>query len=108
MLNQYVIAYIDDILIYSKSEDEHIEHVRTILSRLQEHQLFVKAEKCEFHVQHTTFLGYHISHHGVEMDNSKIQAGTEWPQPSTIKKLKWFLGFVSFYRRFIRNYSMIA
>ncbi len=108
MLNQYVIVYIDDILIYSKSEDEHIKHVQTILSRLQEHQLFVKAEKCEFHVQHTTFLGYHISHHGVEMDNSKIHAVTEWPQPSTIKELQRFLGFANFYRRFIRNYSMIA
>ncbi len=103
MLNQYVIAYIDDILIYSKSEDEHIEHVRTILTHLHEHQLFVKADKCEFHVQHTTFLGYHISHHGVEMDNSKIQAVTGWPQPSTIKELQRFLGFANFYRRFIRK-----
>ncbi len=90
MLNQYVIVYIDDILIYSKSEDEHIKHVQTILSRLQEHQLFVKAEKCEFHVQHTTFLGYHISHHGVEMDNSKIHAVTEWPHHQQLRNFNDF------------------
>ncbi len=106
ILNQYVIAYVDDILIYSKSE--HIEHVRTILSRLLKHQLYVKAEKCEFHVQNTTFLGYHISHQGVEMDTSKIQAVTECPQPSTIKEIQRFIGFANFYRCFIRNYSMIA
>lgn len=88
VLNQYVVAYINDILIYSKSEAEHINHVRTVLSRLLKNQLYVKAEKCEFHVTQTSFLGYHISHHGVKMDELKIQAVTEWPQPSTVKELK--------------------
>ncbi|KAL0154822.1 hypothetical protein M9458_049085 [Cirrhinus mrigala] len=107
-MNKFVIAYIDDILIFSKSEAEHITHVRAVLSRLLDHQLYVKAEKCEFHVHQTSFLGYQVSHQGVKMDSSKIQAVTEWPQPSTIKELQRFLGFANFYRRFIRNYSTIA
>lgn len=85
-LNQCVVAYIDVILIYSKSECEHINHVKTVLSRLLDNHLYVKADKCEFHVKQTTFLGYNISHQGVEMDNSKVKAVTEWPQPTTVKE----------------------
>ncbi|KAL0199172.1 hypothetical protein M9458_007712, partial [Cirrhinus mrigala] len=107
-MNEFVIVYIDDILIYSKKEAEHITHVRAVLSRLLDNQLYVKAEKCEFHVRQTSFLGYQVSHQGVKMDSSKIQAVTDWPQPSTIKELQRFLGFANFYRRFIRNYSTIA
>ncbi|KAL0152968.1 hypothetical protein M9458_051721 [Cirrhinus mrigala] len=95
-INKFVIAYIDDILIYSKTETEHVAHVRAVLSRLLETQLYVKAEKCEFHPP------------GVKMDSTKVQAVTDWPQPSTIKELQRFLGFANFYRRFIRNYSTIA
>ncbi|KAI2664083.1 Transposon Tf2-6 polyprotein [Labeo rohita] len=108
LLNKYVIAYIDDILVYSKSAEEHVHHVRTVLTRLLKNQLYVKAEKCEFHVPQTSFLGYHISHQGVKMDTAKVQAVTEWPQPSTVKELQRFLGFANFYRRFIRDYSMVA
>ncbi|KAK3511603.1 hypothetical protein QTP70_011262 [Hemibagrus guttatus] len=108
IMNKYVVAYIDDILIYSKSEEEHQSHVRTVLTRLLENQLYVKAEKCEFHVQRTSFLGYNVSYQGVEMDNSKIKAVTEWPRPTTVKELQRFLGFANFYRRFIRNYSITA
>ncbi|KAL0148230.1 hypothetical protein M9458_056462 [Cirrhinus mrigala] len=108
LLKKYVIAYIDDILIYSKSEVEHVDHVRTLLSRLLENQLYIKAEKCEFHVKQTSFLGYNISHEGVKMDETKVKAVTEWPQPNTVKELQRFLGFANFYRRFIHNYSMVS
>ncbi len=108
LLNQCVVAYIDDILIYSKSEPEHIQHVKTVLSRLLDNQLYIKAEKCEFHVKQTSFLGYNISHQVVEMDDSKVRAVTDCPQPTTVKELQRFLGFANFYRRFIRNYSLIA
>ncbi|KAK3523680.1 hypothetical protein QTP70_008614 [Hemibagrus guttatus] len=108
ILNKYVVAYIDDILIYSKSEEEHQGHVRAVLTRLLKNQLYIKAEKCEFHVQRTAFLGYNVSYQGVEMDNSKITAVTEWPRPTTVKELQRFLGFANFYRRFIRNYSVTA
>ncbi|KAL0165801.1 hypothetical protein M9458_037645 [Cirrhinus mrigala] len=107
-INKFVIAYIDDILIYSKTEAEHVAHVRAVLSRLLETQLFVKAEKCEFHIHQTSFLGYQVSHQGVKMDSTKVQAVTDWPQPTTVKELQRFLGFANFYRRFIRDYSTIA
>ncbi len=108
LLNQFVVAYIADILIYSKSEAEHINHVKVVLSRLLENQLYVKAEKCEFHVNQTLFLGYHISHHGVKMDELKVQAVTECPQGTTVKELQRFLGFANFYRRLIRHYSTVV
>ncbi|KAK3542589.1 hypothetical protein QTP86_031286, partial [Hemibagrus guttatus] len=103
IMNKYVVAYIYDILIYSKSEEEHQSHVRTVLTRLLENQLYMKAEKCEFHVQRTSFLGYNVQEY-----NSKITAVTEWPRPTTVKELQRFLGFANFYRRFIHNYSITA
>ncbi|KAK3515960.1 hypothetical protein QTP86_004678 [Hemibagrus guttatus] len=108
ILGKWVIAYIDDILVYSTSLEEHVRHVREVLSRLQRHRLFVKLEKCEFHQSPMSFLGYVITRQGVEMDVSKVQAVTEWPSPSTVKELQRFLGFANFYRRFIRNYSSVV
>lgn len=108
LLNSCVIVYIDDILVYSKTREEQIQQVKTVLDRLLHHQLYVKAEKCEFHTTTTAFLGYHISPKGVEMDESKINAVTGWPAPTTNKELQRFLGFAHFYRRFIRNYSTVA
>ncbi|KAK3572273.1 hypothetical protein QTP86_030271 [Hemibagrus guttatus] len=108
ILGKWVIAYIDDILVYSTSIEEHVRHVQEVLSRLQRHRLFVKPEKCEFHQSTMTFLGYVITRQGVEMDVTKVQAVTEWPSPSTVKELQRFLGFPNFYRRFICNYSSVA
>ncbi|KAK3561756.1 hypothetical protein QTP86_013324 [Hemibagrus guttatus] len=108
ILGKWVIAYIDDILVYSTSLEEHVHHVREVLSRLQRHHLFIKPEKCEFHQTTMTFLGYVITWQGVEMDVTKVQAVTEWPSPTTVKELQRFLGFANFYRCFIRNYSSVA
>ncbi len=108
MLDRWVIVYIDDILIYSDTQEEHIRHVRSVLKRLLQHQLYVKGEKCEFHRTNTSFLGYIISQDGVSMDDKKVQAVLDWPQPQTVKELQRFLGFANFYRRFIRNFSSIA
>ncbi|KAI2646312.1 Transposon Tf2-6 polyprotein [Labeo rohita] len=108
MLNRWVIIYIDDILIYSNSLTEHVQHVRLILQRLIEHQLYAKLEKCEFHQERITFLGYVISPEGVAMDDSKGNAVRNWPRPKTLKELQRFLGFSNFYRRFIRNFSTVA
>ncbi|KAK3573775.1 hypothetical protein QTP86_032955 [Hemibagrus guttatus] len=108
ILGKWVIAYIDDILVYSTSLEEHVRHVREVLSRLQRHHLFVKPEKCEFHQTTMTFLGYVIMRQGVKMDVTKVQVVTEWPSPTTVKELQQFLGFANFYRHFIRNYSSVA
>ncbi|KAK3535046.1 hypothetical protein QTP70_002232 [Hemibagrus guttatus] len=88
--------------------EEHVLQVREVRARLQQHHLYVKLEKCEFHRSMVTFLGYVISHQGVEMDVVKVRAVTEWPAPSTVRELQRFLGFANFYRWFIRDYSSVA
>ncbi|KAK3557186.1 hypothetical protein QTP70_024684, partial [Hemibagrus guttatus] len=108
LLGKGVIAYIDDILVYSTSMEEHVCQVLEVLTRLQQHHLYVKLKKCEFHRSTVTFLGYVISHQGVEMDVVKVWAVTEWPAPTTVYELQHFLGFANFYQRFIRNYSAVA
>uniref|UniRef100_A0AAQ4QDM9 Gypsy retrotransposon integrase-like protein 1 n=1 Tax=Gasterosteus aculeatus aculeatus TaxID=481459 RepID=A0AAQ4QDM9_GASAC len=108
LLNRFVFVYLDDILIFSRSEQEHTQHVRQVLQRLLENQLFVKAEKCVFHAPEVSFLGFIVSSGSVRMDPAKVSAVAEWPQPGTRKQLQRFLGFANFYRRFIRNYSSIA
>ena len=105
LLNICVFVYLDDILIFSRSEQEHVVHVRQVLQRLLENQLFVKAEKCDFHTTEIAFLGFIVNAGNIRMDPAKTKAVTDWPTPSTRKELQRFLGFSNFYRRFIRNYS---
>ena len=93
---------------FSRSLPEHIQHVRSVLQRLLENQLFVKAEKCAFHQHSTSFLGFVINEGGLDMDPEKVKAVVEWPTPQSRKDLQRFLGFANFYRRFIRNYSVVA
>ncbi len=108
MLNRWVIVYIDDILIYSDSYEDHVKQVRSVLQCLLTHQLYAKIEKCDFHQTSVSFLGYVISSGGVAMEDKKVQAVIDWPQPVTLKELQRFLGFANFYRRFIRNFSTVA
>ncbi|KAK3541755.1 hypothetical protein QTP86_002924, partial [Hemibagrus guttatus] len=108
LLGRGVIAYIDDILVYSTSTEDHVHQVREVLARLQRFHLFMKLEKCEFSRTTVTFLGYVISPRGVEMDTSKVWAVSDWPTPATIKELQRFLGFANFYQRFIQSYSSVA
>ncbi|KAL0187811.1 hypothetical protein M9458_014910, partial [Cirrhinus mrigala] len=107
-LHKFVVVYIDDILIYSRSEAEHHHHVAEVLQRLRDHQLYLKAEKCSFHLPSVQFLGYIIDQQGVRMDERKVSAVVSWPEPTTIKELQKFLGFSNFYRRFINSYSNIT
>ncbi len=109
MLNRFVyLPYLDDILIFSDSLQEHIDHVQQVLKKLLENHLFVKLEKCEFHVSQVSFLGYVVSQEGIQMEPWKVSAITNWPQPKTLKQVQRFLGFANFYRRFIHNFSTIA
>ena len=108
MINNFVFVYLDDILIFSKDRKDHTIHVRRVLQRLLENRLFVKAEKCEFSVSSTTFLGYVIASGSISMDPEKVKAVEEWPTPTHRKSLQRFLGFANFYRRFIQGYSSIT
>ncbi|KAI2643813.1 Transposon Tf2-9 polyprotein [Labeo rohita] len=108
MLGRWCYAYLDDILVYSKTLEEHTQHVRAVLRRLLAHQLFCKLEKCAFHQHSTTFLGFVISSQGVAMDPQKLEAVRSWPLPTSLKQLQRFLGFANFYRRFIQGFSATA
>ena len=107
-LDIFVVAYLDDILIFSKTEAEHIEHVKKVLEKLKGAKLLLKPEKCEFHQKELTFLGYIVGRNGVRMDPAKVDAVLSWPEPETVKEVQSFLGFANFYRRFIKGYSAIA
>lgn len=107
LLDQFVVIYLDDILIFSNSMEEHQRHVILILERLRKNRLYIKIEKCEFHQIEIQFLGYVISPNGLQMDSSKIKAIVDWPTPRSIKDVQRFIGFANFYRRFIKNFSEI-
>ncbi|KAL4007989.1 hypothetical protein ACER0C_001841 [Sarotherodon galilaeus] len=107
-INHFAFVYLDDILIFSKSRAEHIKHVRLVLQRLLANRLFVKGEKCEFHVQSVSFLGFLVEQGRLRADPAKVKAVVEWPEPKNQKAVQKFLGFANFYRRFIRNFSKVV
>src|SRR6187399_457173 len=107
-LDKFVVVFIDDILIYSRNEEEHEEHLRLVLEKLREHQLYVKFRKCEFWLKELGFLGHVISGEGIAVDPVKVQAVTEWLAPTSIGEIRSFLGLAGYYRRFKENFSKIA
>lgn len=106
--DKFVVVYLDDILIFSPTLEEHKKHVHTVLQELEKQNLLVEADKCEFHTQKVIFLGYEISPGQIRMDPAKIQTIREWPAPTKVKEVQSFLGFCNFYRRFIKNYGGLA
>jgi hypothetical protein len=107
-LDKFVVVFINDILIYSKSEEEHERHLRIILQWLQDHQLYAKFSKCAFWLKEVPFLGYIISAEGIAVDPSKVQEVFDWKSPRSVTHIHSFLGLVGYYRRFILNFSKIA
>ncbi|WVZ76070.1 hypothetical protein U9M48_024072 [Paspalum notatum var. saurae] len=107
-LDKFVVVFIDDILIYSKSEEEHKEHLRIVLTRLREHKLYAKFSKCAFCLKEVSFLGHILSKKGVAVDPSKVKDILNWKQPETVTEIRSFLGLAGYYRRFIKDFSKTA
>ncbi|GJW03985.1 putative nucleotidyltransferase, ribonuclease H [Tanacetum coccineum] len=107
-LDKFVIVFIDDILIYSKSEEEHEVHLKTILDLLQKEKLYAKFSKCEFWLQEVQFLGHVVNRDGIHVDPSKVESVKNWKTPESSTEIRSFLGLAGYYRRFIENFSKIA
>ncbi|QRW20742.1 Retrotransposable element Tf2 protein [Rhizoctonia solani] len=108
LLDVCVIIYLDDILIYSKDDASHAQHVHEVLKRLMDNQLFCKASKCTFHVTLVEYLGIIVLDKGFSLDKLKIQAVQEWPVPTKVKEVQSFLGFANFLHWFVANFSHLA
>jgi hypothetical protein len=107
-LRKFVLVFFYDILIYSKSWEDHLYHLTCFFGILRTHHLFVRMDKCSFGQQRVNYLGHFIEQNGVAVDPSKIQAMLDWPRPSNIKALRGFLGLTGYYRKFIQHYGTIA
>jgi hypothetical protein len=107
-LDKFVVVFIDDILIYSKNEEEHAKHLRIVLTRLREHQLYAKFSKCTFWLEEIQFLGHVLSAKGIAVDPSKVKDILEWKPPTTVHQVRSFLGLAGYYHRFIPDLSKIV
>ncbi|XP_022040067.1 uncharacterized protein LOC110942599, partial [Helianthus annuus] len=107
-LDKFVIVFIDDILIYSKSQADHEKHLRCILKLLHQEKLYAKFSKCEFWLREVQFLGHVVSERGIQVDPAKVEAVMNWQEPKTPTEIRSFLGLAGYYRRFIENFSRIA
>ena len=108
LLEVCLIIYLDDLLVYSKTKEEHDYHVLLVLKRLREHGLYAKLEKCIFGCNQVEFLSYVISSEGISMDPSKVKTVVEWQTPRSLRDVQCFLGFANFYRKFIQDYSKLV
>ena len=107
-LDKFIIVFIDDILVYSSSKEEHAEHLRIILQTLREHQLYAKFIKCQFWLDRVAFLGHVVSAKGISADPQKIEAIVDWKPPTNVTEVRSFLGLASYYRKFVEGFSKIA
>jgi hypothetical protein len=104
----FVVVYFDDILIYSKTMEDHLKHLSAVFDALHAARLFANMDKCIFCTQRVSFLGYVVTPQGIEVNSSKIATIQECPTPTTVAQIRSFLGLAGFYRRFVRDFSSIA
>jgi hypothetical protein len=107
-LDKIIVVFIDNTLVYSKSTEDHEEHLRVMLQRLPDHQLYAKFTKCEFWINEVSFLGHVISSEGIAMDPSKVRDVLDWEPPKSVHQVRSFLGLAGYYRRFIPNFSKVS
>jgi len=107
-LDNFVVVFIDDILIYSKNEEEHAEHLKIVLHVLKEKKLYAKLSKCEFWLSEVSFLGPIISGNGIDVDPSKVDDVSQWETPKSVTEIRSFLGLAGYYCRFIEGFSKLA
>ncbi len=107
-LHRFGIVYIDDIFMYSRNLADHRHHVSQVLQKLRQFHLYLKLEKCEFHRPTVQFLGYVIREEGIQMDQGKVTAVREWPNPQCVKERQRFIEFANFYCWFIKGFSLFA
>ena len=107
-VDQFVVVFIDDILVYSKDEREHEQHLRIVIETLREKKLYAKLSKCDFWLKEVSFLGHIVSVEGIRVDLIKIVAVVNWKQPRNVTEVRSFLGLAKYYRRFVKGFSIIA
>ena len=107
-VDQFVVVFIDDILVYSKDRESHDTHLRVVLEILRKEQLYAKLSKCEFWLTEVSFLGHIVSKEGIRVDPKKIEVVVEWKPPRNVTEVRSFLGLAGYYRRFVKGFSMIA
>jgi hypothetical protein len=108
VIDEWVVIYMDEILVFSNSKEEYSGHVREVLSRLRKRHLFLKPRKCDFFTTSTSFIGISITPEGISIEKEKIRALAEWPTPTTVKQLRSFLDFANFLRSWVNNFSSLA
>src|SRR5262249_4756013 len=104
-LDKFVVVFIDDILVYSRSQEEHEKHLAVVLQILRDNQLYAKLSKCEFWLDRVGFLGYIVSKEGIQVDPQKVEAVSNWPRPTNVTEIRSFLGMASYYKRFVKDFS---
>ena len=103
-LDKFMVVFIDNILIYSRSAEEHEQHLKVILNKLQAHELYAKFNKCEFWLQEVAFLGHIITTEGVKVDPKKVKAVSEWKQPTNVIEVRSFLGLAGYYEDLLKDF----
>ena len=107
-VDQFVVVFIDDILVYSKDAQEHEQHLRIVMEMLREKKLYAKLNKCDFWLKDVSFLGYIVSAEGIRVDPIKIEAVVNWKPPRNVTEVRSFLGLAGYYRRFVKGFSVIV